>query len=104
NILSEMLQLKLNWMSEPGNVAILPLKAEMATLCIDGGKKAKMRPGDVLGALTGDIGLDGADIGKIAVHPAHVYVAVRQSVAQKAWKGLQNGKIKGKACRVWLMK
>lgn len=104
NILSEMLQLTLNWMSAPGAVSLVPLNAEMATLCIDGGKKAKMRPGDVLGALTGDIGLDGAEIGKITVHPAHVYVAVRQSVAQKAWKGLQNGKIKGKTCRVRLLK
>ena len=104
NILSEMLQIKLNWVNAPGNISIVPLEAEMATLCIDGGKKAKMRPGDVLGALTGDIGLDGADIGKIAVHPAHVYVAVRQSVAHKAWKQLQNGKIKGKACRVRLLK
>lgn len=104
NILSEMLQLKLNWVSAPANVTVTPLEAEMATLCIDGGKKAKMRPGDVLGALTGDIGLDGADIGKIAVHPAHVYVAVRQSVANKAWKQLQNGKIKGKNCRVRLLK
>ncbi|ABP60818.1 ATP-dependent RNA helicase DbpA [Enterobacter sp. 638] len=104
NILSEMLQLKLNWMSAPSNVGIVPLKAEMVTLCIDGGKKAKMRPGDVLGALTGDMGFDGADIGKIAVHPAHVYVAVRQSVANKVWKQLQNGKIKGKTCRVRLLK
>jgi ATP-independent RNA helicase DbpA len=104
NILSEMLQLKLNWLPAPANVSILPLEAEMATLCIDGGKKAKMRPGDVLGALTGDIGLDGADIGKIAVHPAHVYVAVRQNIAHKAWKQLQNGKIKGKTCRVRLLK
>lgn len=104
NILSEMLQLKLDWISAPVNVAIVPLKAEMVTLCIDGGKKAKMRPGDILGALTGDIGLDGADIGKIAVHPAHVYVALRQSVANKAWKQLQNGKIKGKTCRVRLLK
>ena len=67
-------------------------------------EEAKMRAGDVLGALTGDIGLDGADIGKIAVHPAHVYVAVRQGVAHKAFKQLQNGKIKGKACRVRLLK
>ncbi|MEB6377919.1 ATP-dependent RNA helicase DbpA [Leclercia adecarboxylata] len=104
NILAEMLQIKLNWVDAPTNVSIAPLAAEMATLCIDGGKKAKMRPGDVLGALTGDIGLDGADIGKIAVHPAHVYVAVRQSVAHKAWKQLQNGKIKGKSCRVRLLK
>ncbi len=104
NILAEMLNIKLNWVNAPQDVNIKPLKAEMTTLCIDGGKKAKMRPGDVLGALTGDMGLDGADIGKIAVHPAHVYVAVRQSVAQKAWKGLQNGKIKGKTCRVRLLK
>ncbi|EHC56807.1 ATP-dependent RNA helicase DbpA, partial [Salmonella enterica subsp. enterica serovar Hvittingfoss str. A4-620] len=37
-------------------------------------------------------------------HPMHVYVAVRQAVAQKAWKQLQNGKIKGKSCRVRLLK
>lgn len=104
NILSEMLQIPLNWVSAPTQRLLTPLVAEMATLCIDGGKKAKMRPGDVLGALTGDIGLDGADIGKITVHPAHVYVAVRQSVAHKAWKQLQNGKIKGKTCRVRLLK
>ncbi|ENT4818963.1 TPA: ATP-dependent RNA helicase DbpA [Citrobacter farmeri] len=104
NILSEMLQIPLNWVSAPAQRLLTPLVAEMATLCIDGGKKAKMRPGDVLGALTGDIGLYGADIGKITVHPAHVYVAVRQSVAHKAWKQLQNGKIKGKTCRVRLLK
>lgn len=104
NIISDMLQLKLNWQMPPAVTTIVPLAAEMATLCIDGGKKAKMRPGDVLGALTGDIGLDGADIGKITVHPAHVYVAVRQEVAHKAWKQLQGGKIKGKTCRVRLLK
>lgn len=104
NILAEMLQLKLNWMPEPGKNRIVPLAAEMATLCIDGGKKAKMRAGDVLGALTGDVGLVGADIGKIDVHPAHVYVAVRAGVANQAFKQLQKGKIKGKACRVRLLK
>jgi ATP-independent RNA helicase DbpA len=50
------------------------------------------------------MGFDGADIGKINVHPAHVYVAIRQNMAQKAYKQLQNGKIKGKACRVRLLK
>ncbi|MFO5858939.1 hypothetical protein ACLBQW_18840, partial [Klebsiella pneumoniae] len=36
--------------------------------------------------------------------PAHVYVAIRQNMAQKAYKQLQNGKIKGKSCRVRLLK
>lgn len=66
--------------------------------------KSEDARGRCAGALTGDIGLDGADIGKIAVHPAHVYVAVRRGVAHKAFKQLQNGKIKGKACRVRLLK
>lgn len=103
-ILSEMLGLSLDWQAPVINNSFKPLEAEMATLCIDGGKKAKMRPGDILGALTGDMGLDGADIGKIDMHPMHAYVAVRQSVARHAWKQLQQGKIKGKTCRVRLLK
>ena len=104
SVLAEMLNLSLNWQPAPTGGSIKPLEATMATLCIDGGKKAKMRPGDILGALTGDMGLDGADIGKIDVHPMHVYVAVRQSVARHAWKQLQQGKIKGKTVRVRLLK
>ncbi|WP_437891173.1 ATP-dependent RNA helicase DbpA [Phytobacter sp. V91] len=103
-ILSEMLALSLDWKEPVISSSFKPLEAEMATLCIDGGKKAKMRPGDILGALTGDIGLDGADIGKIVMHPMHAYVAVRQAVANKAFKQLSQGKIKGKNCRVRLLK
>ena len=102
-ILADMLQLSLNWLPAPTGNTIEPLTAEMATL-YRRREKAKMRPGDVLGALTGDMGFDGADIGKITVHPAHVYVAIRQNMAQKAYKQLQNGKIKGKSCRVRLLK
>lgn len=104
SVLAEMLNLSLNWQPAPTGGTIKPLEAAMATLCIDGGKKAKMRPGDILGALTGDMGLDGADIGKIDVHPMHVFVAVRESVARHAWKQLQQGKIKGKGVRVRLLK
>ncbi|GAB1440459.1 ATP-dependent RNA helicase DbpA [Providencia sp.] len=104
NVLEEMLNMKLHWHTEPENQPITPLEATMVTLCIDGGKKAKMRPGDILGALTGDVGLDGADIGKIAIHPTHAYVAVKRSVAQQAWKQLQQGKIKGKTVKARLLK
>ncbi|BCG09416.1 MULTISPECIES: ATP-dependent RNA helicase DbpA [Buttiauxella] len=104
SVLAEMLNLSLSWQPAPTAGSIKPLEATMATLCIDGGKKAKMRPGDILGALTGDLGLDGADIGKIDVHPMHVYVAIRESVARHAWKQLQSGKIKGKSVKVRLLK
>ncbi|OBU02710.1 ATP-dependent RNA helicase DbpA [Morganella psychrotolerans] len=104
NALEEMLRMKLNWQPVPAGLSITPLEPAMATLCIDGGKKAKLRPGDILGAMTGDMGLNGADIGKIVIHPMHTYVAVRQSVANHARKQLQQGKIKGKAVRVRLLK
>lgn len=103
-VLEDMLNFKVNWQQAPTGISITPLEATMATLCIDGGKKAKMRPGDILGALTGDMGLDGADIGKIDIHPIHAFVAVKQSVARHAWKQLQQGKIKGKSVKVRLFK
>ncbi|WP_423765868.1 helicase-related protein, partial [Escherichia coli] len=59
NALEEMLHMKLNWQPIPAGLRITPLDAAMATLCIDGGKKAKIRPGDILGAMTGDMGLNG---------------------------------------------
>ncbi len=75
----------------------------MMTLCIDGGRKAKIRPGDVLGALTGEAGLAAADIGKIDTFTLHTYVAIRTNNAQHALQQLQQGKIKGKNYKVRLL-
>ncbi|GAB2928890.1 ATP-dependent RNA helicase DbpA [Hafnia psychrotolerans] len=80
------------------------LDAEMATLCIDGGRKAKIRPGDILGALTGEAGLTAAEVGKIDMFPIHAYVAIRQKSAKKALQRLQEGKIKGKSCKAIILR
>ncbi len=77
------------------------MRGEMTTLCIDGGKKKKVRAGDILGTLCKEIGIDGADIGKINVYDRNSYVAIKKSVAEKAFKGLKNGKIKKRNFRVW---
>ncbi|CAA6798748.1 MAG: ATP-dependent 23S rRNA helicase DbpA [uncultured Sulfurovum sp.] len=77
------------------------MQGEVATLCIDGGKKKKVRAGDILGTLCKDIGIDNKDIGKINVYATHSYVAIKKSVVKKAFNGLKNGKIKGKKLRVW---
>ena len=73
-----------------------PLVAPMVTLQILGGRKEKIRPGDVLGALTGDGGLPAAQIGKINVNEFSTYVAVAREIAAKALKALNDGKVKGK--------
>jgi len=71
-----------------------------ATLCIAGGRKHKVRPGDILGALTGEAGIAGSTVGKINVMDFAAYVAVETSVADKALGRLLNGKIKGRKFKV----
>ena len=77
------------------------MQGEVGTLCIDGGKKKKVRAGDILGTLCKDIGIDNKHIGKINIYATHSYVAIDKSVIKKAFNGLKNGKIKGKRLRVW---
>ena len=67
------------------------LAAPMVTLVIMGGKKDKLRPGDLLGALTGDAGLTKEQVGKINVAEFMTYVALERSVAQAAFRRLNNG-------------
>ncbi|MGE9550111.1 ATP-dependent RNA helicase DbpA [Erwinia amylovora] len=104
--LEEFLAQKLSWdgVSALKAVRPQPLLAEMATLSIDGGKKAKIRPGDILGALTGEAGLSGEAIGKIDIAATQAYVAIRHDSARQASRQLQQVKIKGKSCRARLLK
>ena len=73
-----------------------PVQAPMVTLQILGGRKEKIRRGDVLGALTGDGGLPAAAIGKIDINDFSTYVAVERAIAPKALRALNEGKVKGK--------
>ena len=69
---------------------------EMVTLCLHAGKKDKIRPGDILGALTKDAGLAAHFIGKIDIAPLYSYVAIHRTEAEKAFKYLQSGSLKGR--------
>lgn len=75
-------------------------KPPMCTLEINGGKRSKLRPGDILGALTGENGIKGSEVGKIKVSNNVSYVAVHRSAAQNALYKLSNGKMKGKSFRI----
>jgi ATP-independent RNA helicase DbpA len=81
------------------------LDAKMETLRLAGGRKDKLRPGDILGALTGEAGgLAGTEIGKIEIHDRFSYVAVAKAATERAVKGLGAGRIKGKRFKVELVK
>ncbi len=74
--------------------------AAMATLRIDAGRTDKLRPGDIVGALTGDAGMHKDAIGKIDVFPTRSYVAIARNQAGQALERLRAGKIKGRKFRV----
>jgi len=76
------------------------LPAAMVTIRIDAGRTDKLRPGDILGALTGDAGLSADAVGKIDVFATRSYVAIARPVADKALARLRAGKIKGRKLRV----
>jgi ATP-independent RNA helicase DbpA len=74
------------------------------TLYIGGGRKDKVRPGDLLGALTGDAGgLPAEQVGKIEIHDRFSYVAIRQEQAKAALQSLREGRIKGRKFRIELV-
>jgi len=81
-----------------------PIQPPMATLQIDGGKKQKLRAGDILGALTGDKGIAGNQVGKISLFDHWAYVAVKRDALQSALKKLGGGKLKGRTFRVRLIR
>jgi ATP-independent RNA helicase DbpA len=80
-----------------------PLQAPMVTLQILGGRKEKIRPGDVLGALTADAGFQREQIGKINVTEFTTFVAVQRDIALVAMAKLNTGKVKGRSVKVRLV-
>jgi len=98
-------QQKLIWKKLPADADVRNRTApKMATLNISGGRKDKLRAGDILGALTGDAGLNGTQIGKIDIFDIQAYVAVDFAIANDALQRLSDSKIKGRSFKVRLLR
>ncbi len=80
------------------------LSGAMVTIQLDAGRKQKVRAGDVLGALTGDAGLEASSIGKISILDNSSYVAVDRSALRQAMNYLSQGKVKGRSIRARRLK
>ncbi|MBK8530157.1 MAG: ATP-dependent RNA helicase DbpA [Rubrivivax sp.] len=90
-------------LSELAPTSTEPLRPPMATLQILGGRKEKIRAGDVLGALTKDLGFAAAQIGKINVNDFSTYVAVARGIAPQVLQRLSTGKVKGRSVKLRLL-
>jgi ATP-independent RNA helicase DbpA len=89
-LIEEYQQTTAEWhpLAELGEDTFPDQPAAMATLCVAGGKKDKLRPGDLLGALTGDAGLAKDHVGKIQIGEFFSYVALDRRVAEEAFARL----------------
>ncbi len=81
----------------PEGFSLIP---PMVTLCIDGGRKEKLRPGDILGALTANDAVPRENVGKIDIFDHVAYVAIDRTIRKKALRVLSEGKIKGRRFKV----
>jgi ATP-independent RNA helicase DbpA len=75
----------------------------MATVHLQAGRKDKIRPGDVLGALTADLGYTREQVGKIDINEFATYVAVQRSIAAAVVERLNRGRIKGRVVKARLL-
>ncbi len=79
------------------------MKSLFITIVIEGGKKNKLRAGDILGALTADKKVESKNIGKIDIYDKQSYVAITAKKIDEAYRQLQNGGIKGKKFSIWIL-
>ena len=90
-------------LAELKNAASEPLRPPMRTLQILGGRKEKIRPGDVLGALTKDLGYAASQIGKINVNEFSTYVAVERGIADEVLRKLSSARVKGRSVKLRML-
>ena len=73
------------------------------TLCINGGKKTKLRAGDILGTFCKEIGIDPKMIGKIDITDTKSYVALHHTLIEKVFRALKKTPIKKKKYTAWIL-
>ena len=100
--IAKMMRIEPEWheLAELPSADKAPLVPPMVTLLMLGGRKEKIRPGDVLGALTGEAGFTREQVGKITVTDQSTYVAVARNIAHDAVRKMSAGKLKGKTVKV----
>lgn len=72
----------------------------MVRLFINLGKKQRVRPGDILGAIAGETGMPGKLIGVIDMYDKYTFVEVPREYAAEVIQVMKSAKIKGKSINI----
>ena len=79
------------------------MRTSYRILCLNGGKKSKLRAGDIIGAFCKEIGIDNTKIGKITITDTKSYVVLHEDVIEHAYTALKQVKIKKKRYIAWII-
>ena len=94
--IGKAIEQELEWLEIPSAKKTKPLTPPMRTICLRSGKKEKLRAGDILGALTKDLGIPGSAVGKINIYDFVSFVAIQRDLAEDTITRLRQGTIKGR--------
>lgn len=72
----------------------------MVRLFINIGKKDRIRPGDILGAIAGESGMPGKLVGEIDMYDRYTFVEVPREYGKEVLEAMKNVKIKGRFINV----
>jgi ATP-independent RNA helicase DbpA len=79
------------------------MEANYTTISINGGKRSKLRPGDIVGTLIKEVDIPVEHIGKIDIFEIYSYVAIDNKSIMKAIEGLKTAKIKKRRLKSWII-
>jgi ATP-dependent RNA helicase DeaD len=77
---------------------------KMVRLFINVGKLDKVRPGDIVGAITGETGIEGNSIGVIDIYDKFSFVEVPNTVVDQVLDGMNDNSIKGRKVSIEVAK
>jgi ATP-dependent RNA helicase DeaD len=77
----------------------VPDATAWAKIFLSVGERDNLRPGDLLGAITGEAGIKGEQVGRIDIHESHTVVEVNHSAARQVIKALNGTTIRGRSVR-----
>jgi superfamily II DNA/RNA helicase len=79
---------------------VADVSKEITTLYIKAGKKNKIRPGDLVGAIIGATGLPAETVGVIDIYDNYTYVDIMGGYGNEVLEKLKDGTIKGKKIKI----
>ena len=80
--------------------SLYKLVVHLPCLFINIGKNQNVKPGDILGAIAGESGMPGKQVGSIDMYDKYTFVEVPREYGRTVLEAMKNAKIKGRSVNI----